>query len=76
MVKCTGRGLVVKRPGVLSKVQTLDLVLGVGVFSLLPINFARHVIRSERAKGVAKASCGEMVVQKGVFGESVSSLRP
>ena len=29
-------GLVVKRLGVLSKVQTLDLVLGVGVFSLLP----------------------------------------
>ena len=36
MVKCTGRGLVVKRPGVLSKVQMLNLVLGVGVFSLLP----------------------------------------
>ena len=31
MVKCTGRGLVVKRPGVLSKVQMLTLVLGVGV---------------------------------------------
>ena len=26
----------VKRPGVLSKVQMLNLVLGVGVFSLLP----------------------------------------
>ena len=38
MVKCTGRGLVVKRPGVLSKVQMLNLVLGVGVFSLLPIS--------------------------------------
>ena len=38
MVKCTGRGLVVKRPGVLSKVQMLNLVLGVGVFSLLPTN--------------------------------------
>ena len=37
MVKCTGRGLVVKRPGVLSKVQMLNLVLGVGVFSLLMI---------------------------------------
>ena len=37
MVKCTGRGLVVKRPGVLSKVQMLNLVLGVGVFSPLPI---------------------------------------
>ena len=36
VVKCTGRGLVVKRPGVLSKVQMLTLVLGVGVFSLLP----------------------------------------
>ena len=36
MVKYTGRGLVVKRPGVLSKVQMLNLVLGVGVFSLLP----------------------------------------
>ena len=36
MVKCRGRGLVVKRPGVLSKVQMLNLVLGVGVFSLLP----------------------------------------
>ena len=29
---------------------------------------------SERAKGAEKASCGETVVQKGVFGESVSSL--
>ena len=36
MVKCTGRGLVVKRLGVLSKVQMLTFVLGVGVFSLLP----------------------------------------
>ena len=36
MVKYTGRGLVVKRQGVLSKVQMLNLVLGVGVFSLLP----------------------------------------
>ena len=34
--KCTGRGLVVKQPGVLSKVQMLNLVLGVVVFSLLP----------------------------------------
>ena len=30
MVNYTGRGLVVKRPGVLSKVQMLNLVLGVG----------------------------------------------
>ena len=29
-----------------------------------------------RAKRAAKASCGETVVQKGVFGESVSSLPP
>ena len=29
-----------------------------------------------RAKGAAKASCGETVVQKGVFGEFVSSLPP
>ena len=36
MVQYTGRGLVVERPGVLSKVQMLNLVLGVGVFSLLP----------------------------------------
>ena len=36
MVKSTGRGLVEKRPGVLSKVEMLTLVLGVGVFSLLP----------------------------------------
>ena len=36
VVKYTGRGLVVKRPGVLSKVQILTLVLGVGVFSPLP----------------------------------------
>ena len=35
--KYTGRGLVVKRPGVLSKVQMLTLVLGVGVCSILPI---------------------------------------
>ena len=36
VVKCAGRGLVVKRPGVLNKVLMLNLVLGVGVFSLLP----------------------------------------
>ena len=37
MVEYTRRGLVVKQLGVLSKVQMLNLVLGVGVFSLLPI---------------------------------------
>ena len=31
---------------------------------------------SGRAKGAAKGSCGETVVQKGAFGESVSSLPP
>ena len=38
VVKYTGRGLVVKRPGVLSKVQMLTLVLGVGVFSWEVLN--------------------------------------
>ena len=37
MVKCTGKGLVVERPGVLSKVQMLTLVLEVGVFKKTPI---------------------------------------
>ena len=41
MVKCTGGGLVVKQP--VSKVQMLNLVLGVGVFSLLP-----KLLQSER----------------------------
>ena len=40
MVKYTGRGLVVKRPGVLSKVQMLNLVLG--AFSLLPKQEKMH----------------------------------
>ena len=31
---------------------------------------------SGHAKGAGKGSCGETVVQKGVFGESVSSLPP
>ena len=37
---------------------------------------SRRSSDSERAKGAAKASCGETVVQNGVFGESVSSLPP
>ena len=47
----TGRGLVVKRPGVLSKIQMLTLVLGVGVFSLLPKKgrFCKRAIFSECA---------------------------
>ena len=49
MVKYTGRGLVVKRLGVLSKVQMLNLVLGVGAFSLLPI-VAGLCPQSPRAK--------------------------
>ena len=36
MLKYTERGVVVKRPGVLRKVQMLNLVLGVGVYSLRP----------------------------------------
>ena len=32
--------------------------------------------KSARAKRAEKASCGETVVQKGIFGESVSSLPP
>ena len=43
VAKCTGRGLVVKRPGALSKVQMLNLVLGVGVFSLLPIQNLQEI---------------------------------
>ena len=36
----------------------------------------RDNFQGVRAKGAAKGSCGETVVQKGVFGESVSSLPP
>ena len=35
-----------------------------------------QLLESGRAKGAAKGSCGETVVQQGVFGESVSSLPP
>ena len=34
----------------------------------------RTLLRSERAKGAEKASCGETIVQKGAFRQSVSSL--
>ena len=34
------------------------------------------LVTSGCAKGAAKGSCGETVVQKGIFGESVSSLPP
>ena len=50
MVNCTGRGLVVKRPGVLSKVQMLTLVLGVGVFPLLPTHFGAMSLLNCTAK--------------------------
>ena len=53
MVKYTGRGLVVKRLGALSKVQMLNLVLGVGVFSLLSnINSlqTRCIVKGEAQK--------------------------
>ena len=53
VVKYIGRGLVVKRPGVLSKVQMLSLVLGVGVFSLLPIKGPSGGAEELRFKGVA-----------------------
>ena len=41
VVSYTRRGLAVKRPRVLSKVQMLTLVLGVGVFSVLPKAFTQ-----------------------------------
>ena len=44
MVKYTGKGLVVKRPGVLSKVQMLNLFLGVGVFSFLPSTMKPEIL--------------------------------
>ena len=37
---------------------------------------AHSTIVSERAKGAEKASCGETLVQKGVFGESISAQPP
>ena len=37
--------------------------------------FEEWWLESERAKGAEKASCGEMVVQKGIFGESVFLCR-
>ena len=40
----------VKRPGVLSKVQMLTLVLGVGVFSSLPILASKE--RTKRSRSV------------------------
>ena len=41
-----------------------------------PHQILQSLLLSGCAKGAAKGSCGETVVQKGVFGESVSSLPP
>ena len=57
--------------GVVPAHQTLDAS---GASEALRGAPANHIWG--RAKGAAKASCGETVVQKGVFGESVSSLPP
>ena len=67
MVKCTGRGLVVKRPEVLSKVQTLNLVLGVGVFSPLPIK-----IRKEPEDKNAKTKTSENFAEEKMFAEDIT----
>ena len=66
VVKYTGSGLAVKRPGVLSKVQMLNLVLGVGVFSLLPKNLVTETAaRSHPAgKGVRQKEFGKKATKK------------
>ena len=53
------RGLVVKRPGVLGKVQMLNLVLGVGVFSLLPtfILISLPTKNAQKKVWIAKFEC-------------------
>ena len=66
MVKYTGRGLVVKRPGVLSKIQILTLVLGVGVFSVLPIR---------RVLGRGGGHRSQMFDAYGSFRRSLSRLQ-
>ena len=63
VVKYTGRGLVVKRPGVLSKVQILNLVLGVGVFSLLPRGGGRRISDSGRIIGFKVAIEAQSILQ-------------
>ena len=79
MVKCTGRGLVVKRPGVLSKVQMLNLVLGVGVFSLLP-TLQRCLGPFKKVSKMSPGACGpetQKVSKKSreQSGKSLESLR-
>ena len=46
-----------------------------GVTIVLIFSFLKNELRA-RAKGAEKASCGETVIQEGVFGESVSFLPP
>ena len=53
-----------------------DLRRGADPQHVLTLQNELPVNESERAKGAAKASCRETAVQKGVFGESVSSLPP
>ena len=72
MVKYTGRGLVVKRPGVLIKVQMLTLVFGVGVFSLLPIFEPLKVISPPPPKKTLKDYWGTSL--GGRFGYALSSF--
>ena len=45
-------------------------------FSAYQSTCKEHSQKRGRAKGAAKASCRETVVQNGVFGESVSTLPP
>ena len=60
--------------------------ISVAIFALTQVNtFAGDLVAIAQAfcdvdmgcaKGAEEASCGETVVQKGAFGESVSSLPP
>ena len=69
MVKYTGRGLVVKRPGVLSKVQLLNFVLGVGVLpsfqaitaKIVAIPLAQYSFYILNRQGQLKLKQGEVL---------------
>ena len=67
MVRYTGRGLVVKRPGVLSKVQMLTLVLGVGVFSLLGKKVYTKGVFSSENSSASTGKKGVLVYTKSLF---------
>ena len=67
MAKYTGRGLVVKRPGVLSKVQMLNLVLGVRVFSLLPTKGPKIEKIQELPPVLKLSSKNERATHQGCF---------